>query len=110
MTAGTSSRDPDLPSRQPSPAPSGHVQRGLVGALSLTPAEDGIVLPHENTIARAVGDRLALYTAVGADLEPIFLVYDGGGAAADAVASAGSEAGPRLVLDAQLSDGLRHRV
>ena len=91
-------------------SPSGHVQRGLVGALALTPAEDGIVLPHENTITRAVDDRLALYTAVGADLEPIFLVYDGGGAAARAVASAGSEAGPRLVLDAQLSDGLRHRV
>ena len=91
-------------------SPSGHVQRGLVGALGLTPAEDGIVLPHENTIARAVGDRLALYTAVGADLEPIFLVYDGGGAAAEAVASAGSDGGPRVVLDAALADGLRHRV
>src|SRR5688500_17664825 len=28
-----------------------HVQRGLVGALALTPAEDEIVLPHENTMA-----------------------------------------------------------
>jgi uncharacterized protein (DUF1015 family) len=88
----------------------GHVQRGLVGALGLTPAEDGIVLPHENTIARAVGDRLALYEAVGADLEPIFLVYDGGGAAAAAVASAGSPQGPALLVDAELADGLRHRV
>jgi len=91
-------------------APGGHVQRGLVGALGLSPAEDGIVLPHENTIARAVGDRLALYTAVDADLEPIFLVYDGGGAAAQAVASAGTSEGPPLVLDAVLADGLRHRV
>ena len=91
-------------------APDGHVQRGLVGALGLTPAEDGIVLPHENTIARAVGDRLALYEAVGADLEPIFLVHDGGGAAAAAVATAGTAGGPALVLDAQLADGLRHRV
>ena len=90
--------------------PGGHVQRGLVGALGLTPAEDGIVLPHENTMARAVGDRLALYTAVDADLEPIFLVYDGGGAAADVVASAGRPDGPRLVVDAVLADGLRHRV
>ena len=89
---------------------SGHVQRGLVGALGLTPAEDGIVLPHENTIARAVDDRLALYTAVRADLEPIFLVYDGGGAAAEAVASAGEAGGPPLVLEAVLADGLRHRV
>ena len=91
-------------------APGGHVQRGLVGALGLTPAEDGIVLPHENTIARAVGDRLALYTAVGADLEPIFLVYDGGGAAAEAVASAGTPAGPPLLVDVTLPDGLRHRI
>ena len=91
-------------------APGGHVQRGLVGALGLSPAEDGIVLPHENTIARAVGDRLSLYTAVGADLEPIFLVYDGGGAAARAVAAAGTADGPVLVVDAVLADGLRHRV
>ncbi|TAL21543.1 MAG: DUF1015 family protein, partial [Frankiales bacterium] len=67
-------------------APDGHVQRGLLGALGLTPAEDEIVLPHENTMAGPVSDRLALYTAVEADLEPIFLVYDGGGAASAAVA------------------------
>ncbi len=101
-------------------SPDGHVQRGLVGALGLTPDEDGIVLPHENTIARAVGDRLALYTATGADLEPIFLVYDGGGAATDVVASMGQDAAggpdgaagsaPDLVVDAVLADGLRHRV
>ncbi len=91
-------------------SPQGHVQRGLLGALALSPAEDGIVLPHENTMARAVGDRLALYTAVGADLEPIFLVYDGGGAAAAAVASAGTPDGPSLLVDAVLADGLRHRL
>ena len=68
----------------------GHVQRGLVGALGLTPAEDGIVLPHENTMAGPVADRLALMGAVEADLEPIFLVYDGGGAASRLVADAGT--------------------
>ncbi len=97
----------------------GHVQRGLLGALGLTPAEDGIVLPHENTIARAVGDRLALYTAVGADLEPIFLVYDGGSGAATRLVGAvdaghpaaedGGGAG-RLLVDEVLDDGLRHRL
>jgi uncharacterized protein (DUF1015 family) len=84
-----------------------HVQRGLLGALSLTPPEDEIVLPHENTMAGPVSDRLALYTAVEADLEPIFLVYDGGGAASRAVADV--DAHPPLV-DAQLADGLRHRL
>lgn len=85
----------------------GHVQRGLLGALALTPPEDGIVLPHENTMAGPVSDRLALYNAVDADLEPIFLVYDGGGAASRAVAEA--EQAPPLV-DAVLGDGLRHRL
>src|SRR3954449_2517574 len=42
----------------------GHVQRGLLGAMALTPAEDGIVLPHENTMAGPVSDRLPPYNAV----------------------------------------------
>jgi uncharacterized protein (DUF1015 family) len=93
-------------------APDGHVQRGLLGALALTPPEDQIVLPHENTMSGPVSDRLALYTAVGADLEPIFLVYDGGGAASAAVASVdqATAAGVRLLLDVELRDGLRHRL
>ncbi|MCY7364418.1 MAG: DUF1015 domain-containing protein, partial [Frankiaceae bacterium] len=121
-------------------SPDGHVQRGLLGALALTPAADEVVLPHENTMAGPVSDRLALYTAVDADLEPIFLVYDGGGAASAAVSSvgapagphavvapdaaapdagapdagaaalAGAGAGPALLVDAELADGLRHRL
>lgn len=110
-------------------APGGHVQRGLLGALALTPPEDDIVLPHENTMAGPVSDRLALYTAVEADLEPIFLVYDGGGAASEAVASVGPPPdaddqdgvgpgaddqsltrGPALLVDEVLGDGLRHRL
>jgi uncharacterized protein (DUF1015 family) len=85
----------------------GHVQRGLLGALALTPPEDGIVLPHENTMSGTVSDRLALYTAVEADLEPIFLVYDGGGAASAAVRDAGDR---EPLVDVVLPDGLRHRL
>jgi uncharacterized protein (DUF1015 family) len=101
---------------QPDPVPSlyvyeqssgEHVQRGLLGALALSPPEDGIVLPHENTMSGTVSDRLALYTAVGADLEPIFLLYGGGGPAADAVAGVSNQ--PPL-LDVTLTDGLRHRL
>ena len=86
---------------------SSHAQRGLLGALALTPPGDEIVLPHENTMAGPVSDRLALYTAVEADLEPIFLVYDGGGAASAAVAAADRSA---PLLDVELPDGLRHRL
>jgi uncharacterized protein (DUF1015 family) len=90
--------------------PRGHVQRGLVGALALSPPEDEIVLPHENTMAGPVSDRLALYTATGADLEPIFLVYDGGGAASEAVSSVDGPGTGELLVDAVLGDGLRHRL
>jgi uncharacterized protein (DUF1015 family) len=85
----------------------GHTQRGLVGANGLTPAEDGIVLPHENTMAGPVADRLALMAATEADLEMIFLVYDGGGSASQAVADIGSE---NPLVDITTSDGVRHRV
>jgi uncharacterized protein (DUF1015 family) len=85
----------------------GHTQRGLVGAIGLTPAEDEIVLPHENTMAGPVADRLALMGATAADLEMIFLVYDGGGAASRAVADAGSQ--PPLV-ETTTSDGVHHRI
>src|SRR4051794_36477502 len=82
-------------------------QRGLVGALGLSPAEDGIVLPHENTMAGPVADRLALMAAVEADLEPIFLVYDGGGAASRLVAGADRD---DPIVDVTTPDGLRHRL
>lgn len=68
---------------------SGHIQRGLLGALSLTPPQAGVVLPHEDTMAGPVADRLALTEATAANLEPIFLVYEGGGASTEAVRAAG---------------------
>jgi uncharacterized protein (DUF1015 family) len=85
----------------------GHVQRGLLGALGLTPAEDGVVLPHENTMAGPVADRLSLMTAVDGDLEPIFLVYDGGGAASRLVAEADRRE-PEVTV--ATPDGLTHRL
>lgn len=80
--------------------------RGLVGALGLTPPEAGIVLPHENTMAGPVADRLALTEATQANLEPIYLVYSGGGAAAQAVAAA--DTAPPLVTVTR--DGITHRL
>jgi uncharacterized protein (DUF1015 family) len=69
-------------------AADGATTRGVVGALELRDPADGVVLPHENTMAGPVADRLALMTATEADLEPIYLVYDGGGPASQAVADA----------------------
>jgi uncharacterized protein (DUF1015 family) len=65
----------------------GSTTRGLLGAVELRDPEDGVILPHENTMAGPVSDRLALMSATKANVEPIYLVYDGGGAASAAVRS-----------------------
>jgi len=80
--------------------------RGLVGAVGLTPPEAGVVLPHENTMAGPVADRLALTEATQANLEPIYLVYSGGGAASHAVAAVDGSA----PLASAVVDGVTHRI
>ena len=80
--------------------------RGLVGAVGLTPAEAGVVLPHENTMAGPVADRLALTEATAANLEPIYLVYSGGGTATQVVASYGD----LPPLAEATVEGVEHRV
>ncbi|UQX90111.1 DUF1015 domain-containing protein [Jatrophihabitans telluris] len=81
--------------------------RGLIGALELRSPEDGVILPHENTMAGPVADRLALMQATEANLEAIYLVYDGGGAASEAVATVSAD---EPVFIAQTPDGLTHRL
>ena len=53
------------------------LQRGLIGAVELVPREAGIVQPHEAVAPGPVAGRLALMEATQANLEPIFLLYDG---------------------------------
>jgi uncharacterized protein (DUF1015 family) len=45
---------------------------GVVGALELSPPEDGAVLPHERTMAKAKSDRLDLLRSVRANLDPVW--------------------------------------
>jgi uncharacterized protein (DUF1015 family) len=87
--------------------PDGHRTRGLVGAVGLRDPGAGVILPHENTMAGPVADRLALMTATQANVEPIYLVYDGGGDASSAVARA--DDAPPLAQTAT-PDGVRHRL
>ncbi len=64
------------------------LQRGVIGALALSPPEDGIVLPHEDVMAEVVADRAALMRTTSANLEPLLLTYrgeDGADHAADAL-------------------------
>ncbi|MFC4049442.1 DUF1015 family protein [Actinomadura syzygii] len=83
------------------------LQRGLIGALGLRPESDGVVLPHENVFPGPVQDRLALMTAANANLEPIFLVYEGGGDAARIVDEAAADA---PLMEFRSDDGISHRL
>ncbi len=86
---------------------SGNTTRGLLGAVELRDAEDGVILPHEDTMAGPVADRLEVMTATEADLEPIYLVYDGGGPASELLRSV--DARPP-VATATTPDGISHRL
>ncbi len=50
---------------------------GLVASLRVEPYEKRVVLPHERTHAGPKESRLRLLRAARAQLEPIFLLYDG---------------------------------
>jgi uncharacterized protein (DUF1015 family) len=51
---------------------------GVVASLRVEPYEAGTVLPHERTHRGPKEGRLRLLRATRAQLEPIFLLYDGG--------------------------------
>jgi uncharacterized protein (DUF1015 family) len=86
------------------------LQRGLIGALRLSPPEAGVIRPHEDVAPGPVAGRLQLMEATEANLEPIFLVYDGSerGAASRLADEAASERPP--LVDTATSDGIRHRL
>jgi uncharacterized protein (DUF1015 family) len=85
-------------------------QRGLIGALRLVPLEAGVVRPHENVAPGPVAGRLQLMEATQANLEPIFLLYDGGerGAAARIIEQAAVAREP--LVDTVTGDRVRHRL
>ena len=70
------------PVRPDSPPGGGMLQRGLIGALGLVPYRAGIVQPHEDVAPGPVAGRRQLMEATQANLEPIFLLYQGGNGAA----------------------------
>jgi uncharacterized protein (DUF1015 family) len=53
------------------------IRRGIVASLKAEPYDRRVVLPHERTHRGPKEGRLRLVQAVGAQLEPIFLLYDG---------------------------------
>jgi uncharacterized protein (DUF1015 family) len=53
-------------------------QRGIIGLVRLGTPDSAGILPHEGVMPGPVAGRRELMAATQANLEPIFLVYDGG--------------------------------
>ena len=83
------------------------LQRGLIGALAISPPKAGVVLPHEDVMPRQVADRVGLMRTTRANLEPLLLTYRGKGGAADVVERTAQQ--PPLLVTTT-SDGTRHRL
>ena len=87
------------------------VQRGLVGALRLVPADAPSVLPHEDVMPGPVAGRRELMETTQANLEPIFLLYDSGdGGPGGATRLVDEVAAREPLLSAVTDDGTRHRI
>ncbi|MFD7749385.1 DUF1015 family protein [Streptomyces sp. NPDC059698] len=87
------------------------LQRGVIGALALSPAADGVVLPHEDVMDDVVADRTELMRTTGAHLEPLLLTYRGD--EGEAVGSAAVIERTVLrdpLLATTTEDGFRHRL
>jgi uncharacterized protein (DUF1015 family) len=116
MAAGVLRQDPRpaiYAIEQAFTGPDGHplVRRGAIVNVRLHPYEDGIILPHEKTLSRALADRLELLKRVKVNLSSPFGLYEddrreGHRALADAILSAGE---PVAEADSE-EDGSHHRL
>jgi uncharacterized protein (DUF1015 family) len=70
-------RTPALYLYEQAGAASSWLQRGIIGLVRLGSPESAGILPHEGVLPSLVADRQELMAATQANLEPIFLIYDG---------------------------------
>jgi uncharacterized protein (DUF1015 family) len=102
-----------LHGRENGGAPAGQpavIQRGLIGALRLSPLEAGVVRPHEDVAPGPVAGRLQLMEATQANLEPIYLLHDGSARGESARIIDGAATGRPPLVDTVTPDGIRHRL
>jgi len=81
LSAGVLIRDrmPALYLYEQADEASSWLQRGIISLVGLGPPETAGILPHESVMPGLVADRRKLMEATRANLEPIFLIYDGEG-------------------------------
>jgi uncharacterized protein (DUF1015 family) len=89
-------------------------QRGIISLVRLGSPETAGILPHENVMPGLVADRRELMAATQANLEPIFLIYDGkqagdgAGTAAGTIDRVAAECAPLVWIATE--DGVTHRL
>lgn len=88
----------------------GLLQRGIIGALALSGADAGVVLPHEDVMPDVVTDRVGLMRATSANLEPLLLTYQGDDPGAGAAAAVERTAQSAPLLSTTTEDGFQHRL
>jgi uncharacterized protein (DUF1015 family) len=95
-------------------AASSWLQRGIIGLVRLGSPESAGILPHEGVMPGLVAGRRELMAATQANLEPIFLIYDGeqpGEAPQSATEIVDEVTGERAPLvSITTEDGVTHRL
>ena len=90
------------------------LQRGIIGLVRLGSPESAGILPHEGVMPGLVAGRRELMAATQANLEPIFLIYDGeqpGGTAPSATGVVDRITAERAPLVSVMTeDGVTHRL
>jgi uncharacterized protein (DUF1015 family) len=116
LSAGVLVRDrmPALYLYEQADEASSWLQRGIISLVRLGSPEAAGILPHEGVMPGLVADRQALMAATQANLEPIFLIYDGeqnGNSAAAATGTIDMVAAERAPLvSITTEDGVTHRL
>ncbi|MCX8007951.1 MAG: DUF1015 domain-containing protein [Coriobacteriia bacterium] len=83
-------------------------RRALLAAVRLHAFEEGVIVPHERTLPKAIADRLALTRAVAANLSPVFGLYSDRSGEVDSLLVAAASGDP--LLEARGDDGTLARV
>ncbi|MDI6900148.1 MAG: DUF1015 domain-containing protein [Anaerosomatales bacterium] len=83
-------------------------RRAFVGAIELRPFADGVVLPHERTLPKALDDRLNLTRSTAANLSQVFSLFSDPGRISDAVFDRAMAERP--LMSATDADGVISRV
>lgn len=84
------------------------VRSGFICGIRLEPYENGVVLPHEETLPKHKADRLALLHACKANFSPIFSLYADPQLTVDGILASAAKGEPDV--DFTDEDGQAHRL